>query len=682
MSCCGDREKGHAKLEEKWDYVNLDDFKSESCWTPFSYFFLWIFLFVSLAVYGVDTFTAINLLAFSRWAGRIKPAIPFYISRWIFAACILFSFALLAYRWMNAIRAMRSGSITRSYMDPLAVRVQSFRIFGSKGRGWKRYLVFAELTKSKKGAEYVALYSYFSFHSWMTTVFADGPRQVLNGITLYSVAKMDLLPGGENAQKDDDASGFSQFFNNLKLMADDNVLQLVVLLGMLFTVIIWIISALRLASAIVLYLIYLFHHIPSEDGSLTRYCRRKISTRLKRIVQRKVDKALQKGFMLQERTPTQPSLATLDTKPTLPSFDQDKGPTVATISRSTTMTTLPPYTRSNSYATEQKPSLPNLESSYARSNSAAPEQNPTLPNLEGGFDFRPPLTRTTTQSSTYSETAPLTGHAAMMGYSPLDSQNSPAPPVPPLPASIQPPRSRGTPGPPPFANESGSSPGPGYRNLTDSSPGPGQYRPFSPATDPYASRSHTPGASISDDYFSRYENPNRYDAYGASVAAHGGEDDYYARSGTPMSQRSTPRPPAGPYQRSFTPASTGRTPPPMSTGPTARSMTPASYRGTPPPPSGGPAVQPPPRNFTSLSQSSTPGPQQGDSSGGGGGYAAYSPTSMGPPRPPPNRPIPAAPSGYQPFTRANTASPSAMNRNVNNGTPQGYGFTRANTDQF
>lgn len=118
---------------------------------------------MSIAVYGVDIFTAVNLLAFARWAGRVQPAIPFKISRWIFAVCILLSFALLVYRWLLAVRAMRSGSITRSYLDPLAVRIQSFRVFGSKGRGFKRFLVFAELTKSKKGAEYVALYTYFSF---------------------------------------------------------------------------------------------------------------------------------------------------------------------------------------------------------------------------------------------------------------------------------------------------------------------------------------------------------------------------------------------------------------------------------------------------------------------------------------------------------------------------------------
>lgn len=57
---------------------------------------------------------------------------------------------------------MKGGSVAESYLDPLAVRVQSVRV-GKEGRGWKRFLVFAELTKGKKGADYVALFTHFSF---------------------------------------------------------------------------------------------------------------------------------------------------------------------------------------------------------------------------------------------------------------------------------------------------------------------------------------------------------------------------------------------------------------------------------------------------------------------------------------------------------------------------------------
>ncbi|KAJ5168649.1 uncharacterized protein N7482_004243 [Penicillium canariense] len=718
MGCSGDREKGAVRMEEKWDYVNLHDFKSDSCWTPVSYFFLWVFLLVSISVYSVDTFTAVNLLAFSRWAGRVEPAIPFKISRWIFAVCILVSFTLLIYRWMLAIRAMRSGSIARSYLDPLAVRVQCFRVFTKEGHGWRRFLVFAELTKSKKGAEYVALYAYFSFQSWMNTIFADGPRQVLNAITLYSVMQADLLPGGKNAAKDDGSSDILQFFNNVKILAEDNNLQAVVLFGMLFTLVIWVLSVLKLASAVILYLIFLYHHIPSEDGTLKVYCRRKISSRLTLIVRKKVNKALASGFKLQDRAPTQPSLGGADAKPTLPSLpsvDMDKSPVVTTLSRSTTETTLPPYTRSN---------------------STAMEKNPTLPNLD--FDSKPSLTRTTTQSSAMSESASLTGNAAMMGYSPLDRQTSPMPPVPPLPATMPPSRtdtahSRRTPGPPPFANEAGrNSPGPGMRSLTDSGAQP--YRPFSPAVDPYA-RSNTPSMAPSSDYIGRSHTPAApaaptapYDPYGPPAGYYGApeDDEYEMGSETPYNQRVAPSypqpgyPPQDGYQdrsytpastgaragpppgRSMTPASTGATPhspqdrsyTPASTGatprpPQDRSYTPASTGATPRPPPGRsmtPAsyrsmagrepdgqMGPPPRNYTPFTPDSPAGSQSG--------YAPFNPNHppMSSQTSQPRMQRPPGPSGYQPFTRANTASPSAMNRP---GPPAGYGFNRANTDQY
>ncbi|KAJ5164352.1 uncharacterized protein N7500_006182 [Penicillium coprophilum] len=647
MLCCGDREKGDVAMEEKWDYVNLDDFKSESCWTGFSYFFIWVFLFISIAVYGVDTFTAINLLAFSRWSGRVEPAIPFNISRWIFAACIIASFVLLAYRWIHAVRAIRSGSITRSFLDPLAVRIQSIR-FGKRGRGYRRFLVFAELTKDRKAAEYVALYAYFSFQFWMNTIFADGPRQVLNGITLYSVMQMDLLPGGKNAAHDDGSSGASQFFNNVKILAEENNLQAVVLFGMLFTLVIWVLSVLKLISAIVLYLIFLFHHIPAEDGTLSRYCRRKVGQRLKRIVHRKNTKALAKGLKLQNRAPTQPMLAS-DSNPTLPSLAGDKTPAVAVLSRSTTQTTLPPYSRSTS--------------------STAPRSNPTLPNLD--FDAKPTLARTGTSSSVLSESASLTGNAAGMGYTSLDRQNPTLPPVPPLPANV--PSRMATPqsrtAPAPYGNGDHHTPGSGYRNLTDSSDSR-PYQGHTPAPD-YASADME--ASDDHDYFNRGHAPAQYDPYGPPRAAYGEEDGYGPRYGAPSRQRGPAHAqqdyyPQDPYSRdpystdpystdpystrSYTPASTGGTPAPY------RSNTPASYRPTPPPQAAAMA-QPPPRTFTPMSSTT---PQNG-------GYAAFNP-SMAHQTP---QPLPG-PSSY---ARANTASPSAMHR-----APPGHSFNRSNTHQY
>ncbi len=59
------------------------------------------------------------------------------------------------------MRVMKRGAVAENFLDSLAVRLQSIRL--GKGRGWRRFLVFSELTKSKKGAEYVALFAYFGF---------------------------------------------------------------------------------------------------------------------------------------------------------------------------------------------------------------------------------------------------------------------------------------------------------------------------------------------------------------------------------------------------------------------------------------------------------------------------------------------------------------------------------------
>lgn len=138
----------------------LNDFKADGFFTYIAYGYLFISLFISIAVYAVDTFTAINLLAFNKWSSEIQPAISFDVTKWIFSICIILSFVNLAYEHLRAQIIIRRGSVAESFLDNLAVRLQSVR-FGSKG--WRRFLVFAELTKSKKGAEYIALFTYFSF---------------------------------------------------------------------------------------------------------------------------------------------------------------------------------------------------------------------------------------------------------------------------------------------------------------------------------------------------------------------------------------------------------------------------------------------------------------------------------------------------------------------------------------
>lgn len=123
---------------------------------------MWILVIISGAVYAADAFTAVNLLAFNKWSSQVKPKVDFNITKWIFAICIIVSYVFLIYRWIRAIRVIRSGGVAECYLEPLAAIWQSMRLT-KEGQGWRRFLVFAELTKSRKGVDYIALFVYFQF---------------------------------------------------------------------------------------------------------------------------------------------------------------------------------------------------------------------------------------------------------------------------------------------------------------------------------------------------------------------------------------------------------------------------------------------------------------------------------------------------------------------------------------
>ncbi|RDW85538.1 hypothetical protein BP5796_03863 [Coleophoma crateriformis] len=422
MACSGRVKQKDIRPEQKWDFISLQDFKSTSCFTPLAYGYLWLNLFISLAVYGVDTFTAVNLLAFDKWSSTIQPGIPLKISKWIFSICIIASWVNLGFEYLRAFRVINRGAVAESYLDSLAVRIQSTRM-GQNGLGWRRFLVFAELTKSKKGAEYVALFTYFAFQSWIRVIFCSGPRQVINAVTLYSVFVAKLDPTGST----DVGSALLQFFKNIGILASENYQQAAILGGMVFTLIIWILASLSLILATLFYICFLWHYIPSADGGLSGYCERKINSRLQKIVSVKINKALAdeerrnqkaaekaaaKAAKKGEKPVVQGRQATLPTL--LDPKSDDKLPNMPTLNRTDTFSTLPQYS----------------------SRPGTPSGQPTIPTFElDQLDQKRPFpSRTATGASnmsnvSYASNAPLMSNASDMGYG---RSASPVPSLPPL----------------------------------------------------------------------------------------------------------------------------------------------------------------------------------------------------------------------------------------------------------
>lgn len=490
---------------------------------------------------------------------------------------------------------MKQGGVAKSYLDPLAVRVQSVR--WGKGRGYRRFLVFAELTKSRKGADYVALFAYFSFEAAIRIIFAEGPRVVINGITLYSVTKLNLIPTGEHAAPEGQ-SPVAQFFVNIGAMADKDKLQATILFGMLWTCFIWILAAISLAVSVILYLLFLWHHIPSEAGGLKNYCRIKINKRMERVVRTKVDTALKKENQIRQREDAKLAQSGIKKQPTLPDIAKAGDPTMPPLSRATTLTTLPEYTSRPGTARGSTDSF----------------DRPPMPALPP--NGRPGPQRIMTHQSdasiaSFSSNAPLVASASDIGY----ADNSPVPTPGPF----------GRPGPP----NRGMTPNPRMNGPPRPGTAQGGAYPMEPLGRPGTAMSNgprrtsdesmggygpdrgmgarTPSWDRPNDMPGRRPPPN--DSYFPPILE-GGSGRNSPAMGRPPNGFPPSQPPSrGPPERSFTPLNGG--PPPM--GPN-RSFTPLN---------GGPPRGPPERSYTPVGGPPLARVQTAEDFGGG--YRAFTP---------------------------------------------------------
>src|SRR5438270_9112 len=120
------------------------------------------------------------------------------------------------------------------------------------------------------------LHTDIKFAGWAEVLLADGPRQAINAITLYSVLQAKLIPGV-------DTKGISGLLSNIQHLANEDTTQAVILCAMLFTLVLWVWSFMLLCLSGILWLLFAWHHIPEGYG-LSSFCAEKIDKRLKEVV--------------------------------------------------------------------------------------------------------------------------------------------------------------------------------------------------------------------------------------------------------------------------------------------------------------------------------------------------------------------------------------------------------------
>ncbi|ODQ81983.1 hypothetical protein BABINDRAFT_160199 [Babjeviella inositovora NRRL Y-12698] len=215
----------------RFDSVDIDLFRNFRAATNRDYLWMWIVIFLSIALLASDCYTCVNLLVFNRWALNVAPIIPYRISRWIFAACILASLSILCFNTAMAIRTYRTRVVSLNYIDPMARNWYSVKNFSC-------FCLFNGIA-TDNFFDWCVFYIFFEVNGMIPLVVCDGPRQVINGLLIYSTLY------NENESHN--------LITAIKLIANvDNTVEAAVLSFMTLSVTIWLFFFLKLVLAIVL----------------------------------------------------------------------------------------------------------------------------------------------------------------------------------------------------------------------------------------------------------------------------------------------------------------------------------------------------------------------------------------------------------------------------------------------
>ncbi|POW10378.1 hypothetical protein PSHT_08760, partial [Puccinia striiformis] len=275
MCCSGAQWKREEVPDHKWDFVDVREFHNSGLMSYLQYCFLYVLVIKSVLVYASDVYTMVLLLASNHWAGSILESsagksamnVPFKIGKWIFFACIIFSFLLLLWEAKKSRSIIRSRDISYAFTNIMAVSSPS------------HHPLIYFINNSKKKKDDFAFFVFFTFKGWKRLLLADAPRQVINGITLYSFARS------------------VNFTTDISKWYDGSFAKASVLISMAFTVTIWLGSFVLLMAAAFLYVPLLCY----IQGNLKEYCCHKVDKRIAELMKRKNRKRLAKEAALMRK---------------------------------------------------------------------------------------------------------------------------------------------------------------------------------------------------------------------------------------------------------------------------------------------------------------------------------------------------------------------------------------------
>jgi len=283
--CGGPAWKREVVPDHKFDFVDTREFTDNGFAMRMKY--LWIYLVVlkSFLVYVSDIFSATTMLTTNNWSNEIFTQcqsqdgcffIPFSVGKWLFVGCIIFSFLLLAYEARKSKKIIASRDISYAFTNVMANHYYSLR-------SYDHFCFFDHISNSTKKKDEFAFFIFFTFKSWKRLLLADGPRQTINALTLYSIYL---------AKKND-----GQWYDVPKYFRGNSLSTSALTATTFFTFVIFVGSALLLVIAGIFYIPLLCY----IQGNLKEYVCHKVDKRIAEVIKRRNKERLAKAAALAKK---------------------------------------------------------------------------------------------------------------------------------------------------------------------------------------------------------------------------------------------------------------------------------------------------------------------------------------------------------------------------------------------
>ncbi|KAL1917605.1 uncharacterized protein VTP21DRAFT_3998 [Calcarisporiella thermophila] len=301
--CCGGGSKWKREeiQDHKFDYVDIDEFHEPHCGKKVKYMFVFLVIIKCILVYCADLWTAVTLLVYNKFS--VNPSIPFEISKWIYVGCIILSFLLLLLDIRKAKAIIESRDIAYAFTSIIAYRYYALR-------SYPHYCFFTQINNQRKRVDEIAFYVFFTLKGWKRLMLAEGPRQIISAVTLWSIIKANIYQRKHSLLSWDTLG--------------ESMVQRLSVATMAFTLIVWLVSMVSVLLAFFLYIPLLFH----IRGNLKEYCCHKIDKRIAELLRKKSRKRIEREQRMREAEMSgsqngdkKGGIYVLEKQPTLPNID-------------------------------------------------------------------------------------------------------------------------------------------------------------------------------------------------------------------------------------------------------------------------------------------------------------------------------------------------------------------------